>query len=354
MAAPFQLLSGRGYQPAGYNPAPRFAVPYDIGTLNRVDRPTAPGYDYPGVPQDEPPAPPIESPDLGGGIYSRGPAAPDVGQSIEGFGHQTGDIGIGIPVDLHPGSPVTSVNLDTASPVEAAVRALSTLGGGGGGGRSETASVQAPRRVVGSRPEFIYTNPVAAKQASENYSARLGAETGQQRGYQDYLARLNESQAFNDRSRQQGALATQEGAANRASAERIAGMSESVRQQRIADAAWQENERAADMGEQTAGMLNADPNSKVDRKFAYLNPATGKWESRFRRQPRPAAAPAIGTPVPPPGVAAAPQIGVPPPPVAAAARPAAPAADQPAEGPGLMRRVFDMSPAGVAYRFLTQ
>lgn len=348
MAAPFQLLSGRGYQPAGYNPAPRFAVPYDVGTVNRVDRPTAPGYDYPGVPQDEPPAPMIDP--QGGSVQDVNPSR---GHFIEG----PPDIGMGIPVDLNPGGPVASVNLDTASPVDAAVRALSSLGGRGGGGfKMPAPTPSAPRRQVGSRPEFIYTNPVAAKQAADNYAARLAAETGQERGYQDYAANVARSQQQGEQAAQQTQFAGQEGAANRASAERIAGTSESVRQQRIADAAWQENERAADMGEQTAGMLNANPNAKVDRKFAYLNPATGKWESRFRRQPRPAQTPGMGTPVPPPGVAA-PALGVPPPPpVAAAPSPAVPAeaAPQPAEGPGLMRRVFDMSPAGVAYRFLTQ
>lgn len=403
MAAPFQLLSGRGYTPVA---PPRFAVPYDVGQANgypqlgdlvdrgmpqaEVDRITGevrnprayrPGIDDvghnlqlldaspgmgipvpydtghfnqvsradqslpPGHPQDEPPAPMIDP--QGGSVQDVNPSR---GHFIEG----PPDIGMGIPVDLHPGGPVTGVNLDTASPVEAAVRALSTLGGGGGGGRSEAAaSVQAPRRVVGSRPEFIYTNPVAAKQASENYSARLGAETGQQRGYQDYLARLNESQAFNDRSRQQGALTAQEGAANRASAERIAGTSESVRQQRIADAAWQENERAADLGEQTAAMLNRDPNAKVDRKFVWINPATGKFESRFPRKPRPAAPvqpgqPGMATPVPAaPGVAA-PSLAVPeaapapsPPAVAVPAQPA------PGQSPSMLRRIWDTSIPGM-------
>ena len=270
----------------------------------------------------------------------------------------SGDIGPGIPVSpeqLNPGAAVTSTDLG-GSGIEAAMRALGSMGGKGGGFKMPAPTPSAPRRQVGSRPEFIYTNPAAAQQAASNYAARLGAETGQERGYQDYAGRISESQAANDRARIQGEnqaqqvqFAGQEGAANRASAERIASTGETVRQQRIADAAWQENERAAEMGEQTAGMLNADPNAKVDRKFAYLNPATGKWESRFKRQPRPAppvqpGQPGVATPVPQAPGAAAPSLAVPQeavaPPVAAG-RPAVPAEPVSGGSPSMLQSVLD-------------
>jgi len=347
--------------------SPRFAVPYDVGTVNRVDRVRS--Y-YPGIPQDELPAPPIEAQDLGGGVFSHElPAVPDVGMGVEGnrFVSPDSEIGMGIPVP--EGDHVTSVDLGPAPAEGSALRALASLGGRGGF-KMPAPTPSAPRRRVGSRPEFIYTNPVAARQAAENYAARLGAETGQERGYQDYAARVNESNAANDRANifgqqqnRQLELAGQEGAANRASAERIASTSETVRQQRIAEAAWAENERAAEMGEQTAGMLNADPNARVDRKFAFLNPATGKWESRFRRQPRPVpltgATPAA--PVPPPGVPA-PSLAVPQAkPVVPAVQPAAPVA---AGSPSMLERGMDyaipatigtVNPiAGAAYRYFTR
>jgi len=311
-----------------------------------------------GVPQDEPPAPMIEPDGMGGmgqgGIYSgRLPGAAPSG---------SGDIGPGIPVSpeqLNPGAAVTSTDLG-GSGIEAAMRALGSMGGKGGGFKMPAPTPSAPRRQVGSRPEFIYTNPAAAQQAASNYAARLGAETGQERGYQDYAGRISESQAANDRARIQGEnqaqqvqFAGQEGAANRASAERIAGTGEAVRQQRIAEATWAENERAAEMGEQTAGMLNADPNAKVDRKFAYLNPATGKWESRFKRQPRPTppGQPGMATPVPAPGVAPAPSIAVPQaavaPPVAAGS-PAVPAEPVSGGSPSMLSRIGEvLGPAAV-------
>lgn len=307
----------------------------------------------------------IGVPDVGMGVEGMGEfsqAAPrDVG--IEGFGRQS-DIGMGVPVA--PGEAVTSVNLDTAHPVEAAMRALSSLVGGGGGGRSAAPTANAPRHKIGGRPEFIYTNPAAAQQAASNYAARLAAETGQERGYQDYAANVARGQQQADAQAQQVQFAGQEGAANRSSAERIASTGETVRQQRIAEAAWAENERAAEMGEQTSGMLNADPNARVDRKFAYLNPATGKWESRFRRQPRPAqpGQPGMATPVPAPAVAA-PQIAVPQASVApAAVSPGVPVEPVHAASPSMLSRIGDVlgpasvgaiSPiAGAAYRYLNR
>jgi len=296
----------------------------------------------PGLPQDEPPI--LRDPNPSGGIIGRRFVVP-LDMSMDQAEPVPIDIGMGIP--YNPGEPVTSVNLEPATPESSALRALSSLGGRGGGFRMPAPVPSAPRRQVGSRPEFIYTNPVAAQQAASNYAARLGAETGQERGYQDYASRVNESQAATDRTRSiaeqqadaqsnQVKFAAGEGAANRSSAERIAAMQETVRQQRIADAAWAENERAAEIGDQTAAMLNADPNARVDRKFAFLNPATGKWESRFRRQPRPAqptpmtpGTPSIATPVPEPA----------PPPAMQAPVPTAPAPPAPAQaiGPGINR-----------------
>lgn len=301
----------------------------------------------PGLLQDDP-ATFREGPaDLSGGMIGRRFVVP-VDMSLEPS--QPVEIGMGIP--LSPDEPVTSVDLAPAPPENAAMRALSSLSGRGGGGFRMPAPIPtAPRRQVGSRPEFIYTNPVAAQQAASNYSARLAAETGQERGFQDYASRIAESQAVNDRAniigQQQAAqleAAKQESAANRTSAERIAGMSEAVRQQRMAESAWAENERAAEIGEQTAAMLNSDPNARVDRKFAWQNPATGRWESRFRRQARPASMPGVTAPVPVGAPVPAAPIAVPQPaaPAAAPAAPAAPVA--PAENPSLMRRIWEMAP----------
>lgn len=178
-----------------------------------------------------------------------------------------------------------------------------------------------------TRPEFIYTNPTAAAQAASNLQARLGYESAEDQGYRDYLSRINESQQATRRADLQAQsysdqlrAAMQEGAANRASAERIAGASAAERQYRVDLAQWEDNERAAEVGEQTAAMLNADPNAKVDRKWAWQNPETGRWESRFQRRARPAppmfGAPGVAAPVqrtsdigPAPAIPAAPQVG---------------------------------------------
>lgn len=332
---PDNVTGGGWYVPERFRRAPVAGASWDSAAMN----PQMTFRDM-GVPQDEPPGPPIESQDLGGEIYGRRIQVPEAAPG-------SGDIGPGIPVSpeqLNPGAAVTSTDLG-GSGMEAAMRALSSLGGKGGGFKMPAPTPSAPRRQVGSRPEFIYTNPVAAQQAASNYAARLGAETGQERGYQDYAARQTESQAANERARIQGEqqasqvqFAGQEGAANRASAERIAATGETVRQQRIAEATWAENERAAEIGEQTAGMLNSDPNAKVDRKFAYLNPATGKWESRFKRQPRPSppvqpGQPGMATPVPEAPGAAAPPV--------AAGRPAVPAEPVSGGSPSMWRSVLD-------------
>ncbi len=160
------------------------------------------------------------------------------------------------------------------------------------------AGYSASQRYSSTRPEFIYTNPAAASQAARNYEARLGFESAQDQGYRDYLSRIGQTKAATEqyglqaesaRALQQAQLEAgqREGAAARASNERIAGLQLATKQYQTEDTAWQANEKAADRGEQIAAMLNANPLAKVDKKWAYQNPATGKWESAFKRKPRP-------------------------------------------------------------------
>lgn len=214
------------------------------------------------------------------------------------------------PSDVSPGIAVPSSPTVTSRDIPAAaVEAPLVPRGGMGAPGPQRANPPTSRRYSSTRPEFIYTNPAAAGQAASNYQARLGFEAAQDRGYNDYLARMNESDQANERARIQGqtygnqlALSEREGAANRASAERIALSSETVRQQRLEQAQMDAQDQRAEMGEQSAAMLNADPTSKVNRNYAWINPATGKWESRFRRAVRPAAPPVgVGAalPVPP-------------------------------------------------------
>lgn len=152
----------------------------------------------------------------------------------------------------------------------------------------------APMTLRYAKPEFIYTNPAAAQQAAANYATRLGYEANQDQGYRDYLARLEADRGATERANVQGQIygqqltaAGREGAANRASNERIAGMSDALRQFRSDEAAWQANEQAALQGQGYAETLNRDPNAKVDRRYIKLNPSTGKWESIFTSRPRP-------------------------------------------------------------------
>ena len=144
------------------------------------------------------------------------------------------------------------------------------------------------------RPEFIYTNPAAAAQAGSNYASRLGYEAQQDQGYRDYLARLEAERGASDRANVQGQsygnqlqATSQEGAANRASAERISAMSAAEQNYRYAENQWARNELNADMGEGYADTLNKDPAAKVDRRYVRLNPETGRWESIFKRSVRP-------------------------------------------------------------------
>lgn len=219
------------------------------------------------------------------------------------------EMGRGIPVA--PEGTVMSADLPVPPQAQSGEQSWWSRIPRGGGGMAvpfswDVAPIPTTRRY--DKPEFIYTNPASAQQAAANYAARLGAETQADASYRDYLARTSAERAAGQRAVQQTnfqrenlAAQTAEGAANRASAERIATLGETARQQRLADAAWQENEQAAEYGEQTAAMLNADPNAKVDRKWVFQDPSTGKWMPRFQRRPRPAAptAPAVPAPVAP-------------------------------------------------------
>lgn len=292
------------------------------------------------------------------------PAAAPAPGSPEFIGpvYQQG-IGMGIPVA--PGEAVTSMDIPAGpdtSAIGTALKALSGLGGRGGGfgGGMPIPRAVAPQMRVGSRPEFIYTNPAAAQQAAAIYAARTGAQTAQDQGYRDYLARLGESQNANERARIQGELQAQqlqaaqaEGAANRASSERIAGASEAVRQHRQAVADWQANQQAHLIGVGDADTVNRNPAllRNVGTKHIRMNPQTGQWEPKFPDLPPPAPPPGIGvpgaTPVPPPSIAVPRAAPAPVPAPAPAPTNAAPAG---VPGTSLARRLFDFSLPGVVYR----
>lgn len=273
--------------------------------------------------QGETPAPMIEPP----------PSAPAPG-SPEFIGpiYQQ-DIGMGVPVA--PSEAVTSVDIPAqvdTSGIATALKALGGRGGGGGGGMPIPRAV-APQMRVGSRPEFIYTNPAAAQQAAANFAARTGAATAQDR---DYLARLNESQNQSERARaqadlqaQQLAAAQAEGAANRASSERIAGTGEAVRQYRQAHAEWQANQNAHLLGRGDADTVNKDPTMlrRVGTRNIRLDPRTNQWVPKFPDLPEPTPPPSMGVPgsapVPPPPSVAVPQAAPAPAPAPTNAPPAA-------------------------------
>lgn len=230
-----------------------------------------------------------------------------------------GDLGPGIP--LAPSPNITSTDLPPNSVPRGGggidwsglARGLSRMGPPLAGPPSSA------RFNVSTRPAFIYTNPVAAQQASADQAQRFGLQAQEQGAYQDYLSRLQADKGATDRAMeyaksnqalqaaQLGALST-EGAANRASNERIAGITETIRQHRIEDQKWQENETAADRGDGIAATLNKDPNAHVDRRYVRLNPQTNKWESAFQHRTRPPA-PNVG--VPTGGPIPAPTVGVP-------------------------------------------
>lgn len=204
------------------------------------------------------------------------------------------DIGPGIPVQPEP--PVYSQDIPAA--VEGPLGMMRGFQGFHAAPPSWVPMAGHPVTHRYDKPEFIYTNPAAAQQAAAQYHARLSADTQAEQGYRDYLSRLNAERNANERASIQGqaqrdSLTAQqsEGAANRASAERISTNSELLRQHRQAEADWQANEQAFKNGQQTADMLNKDPkdpnNAKLDRKWVYLNPKTGQWEPRFASKPRP-------------------------------------------------------------------
>lgn len=261
------------------------------------------------------------------------------------------DIGPGVAIP--PSDTVTSVDLApqaaAAGPNWAAILAQTRFRGVGPAPGIPMAGMPAPGGYVTARPEFIYTNPAAAQQAASNYAQRLQFNAAEDQGYRDYLSRIAQTRSYGEAAAQQNAAAAGmqqaqlealrgEGAASRASNERVAAIQEALRQFRMEEALWAQNERNADIGERTAAMLNADPLAKVDRKWAFLNPATGKWEPAFRRQPHPIA-PYFGPtgPTAPPAVPPAPVPTVPYD-VAAPVKPATPA-----PGPSLAGKLFGMS-----------
>ena len=336
------LLIGRGYRPVipGYDPnAPQIGVPYDPGQTNRVVRGQSPGV-LPPVPVEHQPAPGRTPADYGpppemapavptpdGPAPEEGPMVPWTAPGqVEGPNQGTGE---NAPMSTGPAKPNWMQMLGNLGPA----RGIPMAG------------PAASQRYSSTRPEFIYTNPVAAAQAARNFDARLGFESAQDQGYRDYLSRIAQTksateqfqaQAESNRQLQQAQLEAGrlEGEAARASNERVAGLQLATKQYQMEDAAWQANERAADRGEQIAGMLNANPNAKVDKKWAYLNPNTNKWESAFKRKPRPMPQ-TFGLSPSTPQIVAAPTPAIP----TETAPAPAPAAPTP-ESPGMIGRIL--------------
>lgn len=250
---------------------------------------------------------------------------PDMGQPAP----MPGDVGPGIAIPVSDAVYATDLPPQASPFTPAPSRSV------------PSAMAPSSRRFSSTRPEFIYTNPAAAQQAAANYSARLGFEANQDQGYRDYLARLESERAANERANVQGQLygnqiaaAGADRAADRASAERINLMSDAMRQYRVADQEWAENDRRAQMGEGYAATLNRDPNAKVDRRYIELDPVTGRWVSIFKRRTRPVppstaqAGPPVAVPqmvtAPWPGASPLPVPAVPTTPAVAARGPAAP------------------------------
>lgn len=301
-------------------PAPTDYYPDIAGTVG-----LAPGQAMPTAPPSGPPSAPPPS------------AAPP------------GDIGPGIalPPDhptqpFDPSGPVSGV---TSFDLPRGVSAPMAMAGGGGRFNPQdmfnalTAAGPPPsRRYSSTRPEFIYTNPASAQQAAANYQARLGYEQGQDQGYRQYSSQLagerqateraqatTEAARINEANRL--AAAQQEGAANRASSERIAGMTEAVRQHRQAEADWQAYDHAWRAGQADADTLNKDPNmvQRVGTKNVKIDPVTGKWVPKW---PNPGPRPAPPSFLPQGAAPAVPTQSQPPPPSMAV-----PAEEQPQPGP---------------------
>lgn len=213
-----------------------------------------------------------------GGAPMQGPPAPSPAQQ---------DIGPGIP--YQPGEAVTSTDIPGPPQAQTAPQGgpgfFQRLLAGGGGGIPR-AGFPASGKYSSTRPEFIYTNPVAAQQAAANYGARLQFEAAQDQGYRDYLQRLQGQQAAQQTATANLAAQRQENELNRQSNERIANTSENARVQRQMEMDWRQNEAIALNGDQTAEMLN-NPNAnpldlaKLDKRTVYMDPKTGKWKSRY-------------------------------------------------------------------------
>jgi hypothetical protein len=205
---------------------------------------------------------------------------------------------------------------------------------------------------VSTRPAFIYTNPVAARQASEDQAQRFGLQSQEQANYQNYLAQLQADKGATERSAQATEAARlneqnrlgaieREGAAGRASNERIAGMQALLQEHRQREATWVANEQNVRLGTEYARTKNARPddpsvNSPGITKYITYNPDTKQWESIFKSYPRPQP-PNFGISQPGPSVpteAAPPETGpaVPSGPPTAAVPPTAPASYNMAAG----------------------
>lgn len=274
--------AGRGV-PNAIVATPQYASP-PAGTMITRNAPVRePLFVAPVAPQAPAPAAPAPPP----AAEWQGPPAPatPMETSIEP--------GIAIPADAQ----VTATDLP-ALPAEAGAAGglLSALRNFRPSSRPVPLAAPPSRRFSSTRPQFIYTNPAAAQQAASVYHDQLAYEQGQDQGYRDYMARLNAEDAANQRAQTQASIygnqldaAAREGAAQRASNERITGMSESYRAYNQAMREWQDNENRANVGEAAAAQLNRDPNARVNRNFVALDPQTGKWVSTFARYSRPEA-----------------------------------------------------------------
>lgn len=228
------------------------------------------------------------------------------------------EIGPGVPIT--PSVPVLGMDLPEDPRLAAMRRQSRSLFGFSANAPTWTPMASPPMSRKFDKPEFIYTNPVAAQQATAQYGTRLNTEAAQDASYRDYLARLNAERNANQRNAQQAefsrqladdqnklardtlAAQQQEGAANRASAERIAQISELIRQHRQAEVDWQQNERLADIADGMADQLNRDPNNMkgIDRRLVRWDGVAQKWVGSIRRTTRPVPPDLSGTNIPSP------------------------------------------------------
>lgn len=223
---------------------------------------------------------------------------------------------IGPETPVAPDGVVTSQDIGPAGDIAGLVGALMKGRGRGGGGVS--IPMPTPRYTPPSRPEFIYHDPVAAKQAADNLHARLSYEGAQDQGTRDYAARRAETDAATERQSMQTSAARdlqqaqmdnahREGDANRASYEKIAGMQESQRRKEYARREFSRSVDEYRRAQAVADAQNSDPKYKAPPGVTFHDPLTGKWR------------PIINAPVDPDAVDAAPA-----PPVGSPAVPLAP------------------------------